>query len=70
MSVPSSTLRRLHRDAPALRSKRDNVFRMIGAVALALLAVGAYVMFSEHEPATLELPSPSFVPATADLTTV
>ncbi|WP_272942764.1 hypothetical protein [Rhodococcus jostii] len=41
---------------------------MIRAVALALLAVGAYAVVSEHEPATVELPPPSFVPATADLT--
>ncbi|WAM16018.1 MULTISPECIES: hypothetical protein [Rhodococcus] len=46
------------------------MFRIFRAVALALLAVGAYVVVSEHEPATVELPSPSFVPAAADLTTV
>jgi len=46
------------------------VFKLIRAVALALLAVGAYVVVSEHEPATVELPSPSFAPATAKLTTV
>ncbi|WP_167315970.1 hypothetical protein [Rhodococcus opacus] len=46
---------------------------MIGAVALALLAAGAYVVVSGHEPATVELPTPSFVPAAvpaADLATV
>ncbi|MFD9670051.1 hypothetical protein ACFWAY_52420 [Rhodococcus sp. NPDC059968] len=43
---------------------------MIRAVALALLAVGAYVVVSEHDPATVELPSPAFVPATAEYNTV
>ncbi|MFC9357097.1 hypothetical protein ACFTZB_11040 [Rhodococcus sp. NPDC057014] len=46
---------------------------MIRAVALALLAVGAYVVFSEHEPSTVEAPLPSFAPAAvpaADLATV
>ncbi|QZS55465.1 hypothetical protein FXW36_35915 [Rhodococcus opacus] len=46
------------------------MFKLIRAVALALLAVGAYVVVSEHEPATVVVPSPSCAPATAKLTTV
>jgi hypothetical protein len=45
---------------------------MIRAIVLALLAVGAYVVFAEHESSTVEVPSPSFAPAVpaADLATV